>query len=827
MQLQRTVVKIPISGASGTSVACAKALAKVTIRSLQYDFEMECIALVLPRVGNITPSKHIPNTEFPELGQLKLADPKWYQPGAIDIIMSAADYAMIISDEVKQSATNGMVAQHTQLGWIIFGGLSDHKGMADTHKAQCYNTHIDLEHTLRLFWELEELNEHQTLTEDEVYCEKLFEQTTRRNSLGRYIVKLPVRKGVDLQQLAPSKQDALVLLEHTHRRLAREPELSTGYNKFMEEYRKLGHMEVSNDNNAIRMCYLPHHGVWKASSTTTKLRVVFNAARKYSTGVSLNDCLYTGPKLQNDLANILLNWRQHKFAFTGDIEKMYRQILVDREDTELQRIYWRTPTEDSPTSYTLLTVTYGTNCAPYLALKVLRRLANDEREKFPQAAKSLETEFYVDDVLSGGDTHADVINNIPQLKSLLQAGGFSLRKFNSNAIEVLNAIEPCDRDPSDSLELGMSDQTKALGIVWLTRTDMLTYSIDLDYSITCFNKRQLASDVARVFDPLGLVAPVTVRGKIFLQRLWDRKLDWGETLPQDLQHEWKSYRNELQQLQNLHIPRWLKVVANCTVELHAFSDASSAAYAAAIYIKVTTDGYTSVNLLMAKTKVAPLKRLSIPRLELCGARLAAVLLAKTKDALSFKFDRCLLWTDSVTALCWIRSSPGKLKQFVSNRVTQIQNVTSDAAWRYISTKDNPADCASRGISANNLLSNTLWWNGPAWLSLNEQYWPQHKINFPENIPETRKVTVCTVQLNNQDWLYTITTKYSSLDKLIAIIGWCLRFANKCRNKSSILTSFCTWPERYKALKILIKMTQQTEFKQEILALQQQQELSKK
>ncbi|XP_017489296.1 PREDICTED: uncharacterized protein LOC108377541 [Rhagoletis zephyria] len=295
MQLQRTVVKIPISGASGTSVACAKALAKVTIRSLQYDFEMECIALVLPRVGNITPSKHIPNTEFPELGQLKLADPKWYQPGAIDIIMSAADYAMIIRNEVKQSATNGMVAQHTQLGWIIFGGLSDHKGMADTHKAQCYNTHIDLEHTLRLFWELEELNEHQTLTEDEVYCEKLFEQTTRRNSLGRYIVKLPVRKGVDLQQLAPSKQDALVLLEHTHRRLAREPELSTGYNKFMEEYRKLGHMEVSNDNNAIRMCYLPHHGVWKASSTTTKLRVVFNAARKYSTGVSLNDCLYTGP----------------------------------------------------------------------------------------------------------------------------------------------------------------------------------------------------------------------------------------------------------------------------------------------------------------------------------------------------------------------------------------------------------------------------------------------------------------------------------------------------------------------------------------------------
>ncbi|XP_036319287.1 uncharacterized protein LOC118733814 [Rhagoletis pomonella] len=187
------------------------------------------------------------------------------------------------------------------------------------------------------------------MTEDEVYCENLFEQTTRRNSFGRYIVKLPVRKGGDLQQLAPSKQDALVLLEHTHRRLAREPELSTFYKKFMEEYRELGHMEVTHDNNDSHMCYLPHHGVGKASSTTTKLRVVFNAARKYSTGVSLNDCLYTGPKLQNDFASILLNWRQYKFAFTGDIEKMYRQILVDREDAELQRIYWRTPTEDSPT----------------------------------------------------------------------------------------------------------------------------------------------------------------------------------------------------------------------------------------------------------------------------------------------------------------------------------------------------------------------------------------------------------------------------------------------------------------------------------------------
>ncbi|XP_036320416.1 uncharacterized protein LOC118734872 [Rhagoletis pomonella] len=205
--------------------------------------------------------------------------------------------------------------------------------MTGAHKAQCYNTHIDLEHTLRLFWEPEELNERQTMTEDEVYCENLFKQTTRRNSLGRYIVKIPGRKGADLQQLASRKQDALLLLEHTHRGLAREPKLKTFYKKCM-----------TNHNNDSHMCYLPHHGVSKASSTTTILRVVFNAARKYSTGVSLNDCLYNGPKMQNDLANILLNWRQYKFSFTGDIEKIYGQILVDREcstSTNLLAYFYR------------------------------------------------------------------------------------------------------------------------------------------------------------------------------------------------------------------------------------------------------------------------------------------------------------------------------------------------------------------------------------------------------------------------------------------------------------------------------------------------------
>ncbi|XP_055622114.1 uncharacterized protein LOC129765719 [Toxorhynchites rutilus septentrionalis] len=405
------------------------------------------------------------------------------------------------------------------------------------------------------------------------------------------------------------------------------------YINFIEEYHRLGHMrEVVTDDETSQQYFIPHHCIIKPESTTTKLRVVFDASCPSSTGVSLNDALMVGPTVQDDLISLILRFRFHRYALIADIEKMYRMVEVQQHDRRLQRIFWRNHPNEPIRVFELCTVTYGTASAPYLATKCLKRLAELDGAKFPDAAVVLASDFYVDDLMSGVDTTEDGVKLYHELTRLLKNGGITLRKWSSNNSTILDHIPHDMRDDRSSVDLeSASTVIKTLGLVWEPRLDCFKFKVPL-WNRTEVYKRTVLSDLARIFDRIGLISPIIIAAKIFVQDLWKQKLSWDDPLSSDLQSQWQKYRHSLIGLENLRIPRWLAFSKTClSVELHGFCDASIKAYGACIYVRCThIDGQITSNLLAAKSKVAPLddqkrkkRSQTIPRLELSSALLLA------------------------------------------------------------------------------------------------------------------------------------------------------------------------------------------------------------
>ena len=307
--------------------------------------------------------------------------------------------------------------------------------------------------------------------------------------------------------------------------------------------------------SASPLYYLSHHAVWKGEGEKRKIRVVFNASSTTSSGLSLNDLLSPGPKLQASLWSMLTRWRLFQFAFSTDIVKMFRQILVHSADRDWQCILWRTDPSLTLSSFRLNTVTYGTASAPFLALRVLRQLAQDEKERFPLGSQVLLEHSYVDDLLAGGHDLEQAREVQRQLIGILTAGGFQLSKWATNH-ELLVPLET-----SESSKLFKeSDQYGALGLLWMSTSDMLSVKgpgLSSTSDDASWTKRMVLSELARLFDPMGWVAPVLVRGKILMQNLWLAGVDWDERIPPPLTNSWKSFRQDLQSLDNVRVPRWI------------------------------------------------------------------------------------------------------------------------------------------------------------------------------------------------------------------------------------------------------------------------------
>ncbi|GFU61514.1 integrase_H2C2 domain-containing protein [Trichonephila clavipes] len=320
-------------------------------------------------------------------------------------------------------------------------------------------------------------------------------------------------------------------------------------------------------------------------------------------------------------------------------------IWINPDQRKLQRILWRENMDEPIKTFELSTVTYGTTSAPFLATRTLKQLALDEAGNFPLGSSVVMSDMYIDDILT------------------------------------------------DSSEI------KVLGVYWNPKHDCFSFRVKIDLH-ELNTKRDVLSTIARIYDPLGLLGPVVAKAKIFLQKLWMLKIDWTDLLPDTINREWRQFVESLQVVNDININRCIVVEQPEVIELHGFSDASQSAYGAVVYCKsVTSDGKMLVNLIASKSRVAPTKQTTIPRLELCAAVLLAKLVHRVKQALKLNVTNTFLWSDSMIVLSWIRKESYQLKTFVANRIATIQEMTSSEQWRYVATEDNPADFVSRGMDS--------------------------------------------------------------------------------------------------------------------------------
>ncbi|XP_070519420.1 uncharacterized protein [Cardiocondyla obscurior] len=561
------------------------------------------------------------------------------------------------------------------------------------------------------------------------------------------------------------------------------------YVDFMKKYRILNHMTLLSNLpreivDTARPVFLPHYPVIRADSRTTKLRVVFNASAKTNKNLTLNEFMYTGPALQNDLFNILMNWREYRYVFAADVAKMYRQIRVNELDVPYQCIVWRDTPQSPVEEYALLTVTYGTRAAPFLALRVLRQLVADEGDKYPMGALVLQQDTFVDDVLFGEHDKQKIMQARTELISLLAKGGFTARKWASNDRHLLQEISPADHGLAWNAPVQESEEIKILGLLWNPERDAFEFKVNFE-APRKLTKRTVLSVIARLYDPMGWISPIVIVGKIQMQALWAHKYAWDDELPTPINSTMQHYFSSLKQIANITVPRWTHFAQGEEVQLHGFSDASEQAYGAVIYLRLTNkEGRIIVSLLASKTRVAPIKQLSIPRLELQAAVLLARLAVATRRARALAQVPVQCWCDSSIVLACLRQHPSKWKQFIANRVSEIQTLLPDTKWRHVPSESNPADLLSRGKPASELINLEIWWKGPTWLKKANNYWPSQLADGSIETTLEGKTARCNVHMAHpaDDILAEVSERLLSWTRIVRTVARVIKFVKLLKSK---------------------------------------------
>ena len=598
---------------------------------------------------------------------------------------------------------------------------------------------------------------------------------------GHYSMPLPFKGDPPL--LPDNKFVALRRLTNLTKRLKSDERYLQLYKDFIDKLMKNGHAErvidsqMSNDKG--QEWYIPHHGVFHPRKPD-KLRVVFDCSATFKEQ-SLNMNLLQGPDLTNKLIGVLCRFRQGRIAITCDIEQMFHQFFVHNEHRNYLRFLWWADDEMTKTTvYRMCVHLFGATSSPGCANFGLKQIAADNEHIFGEVvANFLRKDFYVDDGLKSVSTTEEAIKLVQQSQEMCRKGGLRLHKFSSNSKEVLCTIPPEDR-ASDLKDIDIfSDELPiefTLGVQWNIESDAFQFRITLcDKPLT---RRGILSTVSSVYDPLGFIAPVILVGKQILQQTCGDNSGWDDPIPDGLKMRWERWRSHLKELAEVRIKRCVipdefDKIDIC--EMHHFSDASTTGYGQCSYLRlVDTSGRVHCSLLMGKARVAPRKTITIPRLELTAAVVSVKVHSLLKQEYEFENAAHYFWTDSSVVLGYIMNNAKRFHVFVGNRVQQIRDQTSTSQWRYVTSKDNPADIASRGATASELV-HSQWFSGPQFLWSNEL--PPAK-DFSDEItlhddPEVKRVQVFSTAT-------TTTNQTSLLEKLSYFSHW-----NKVRRAVAI------------------------------------------
>ncbi|XP_066595949.1 uncharacterized protein [Prorops nasuta] len=776
----------------------AKGIAKITFQSIHGQFRKSLTCLIVPHISGFIPNEVFPREDARVPSNIKLADPQFHLPQRVDLLIgSGATLSLLCVGQINLSRNEcDLYAQKTLLGWVIVGEASSRR--------QRKEEFCRLANIIRCFAApgVKQKKQNRIVSDE---CEIHYKLNTTRDSDGRYIVRLPFKD--NRPDLGNTKAVAMRRFYGLIRKFKNDPEMAKIYWSVMQEYIDKGHMALVN-SEVEEGYYLPHHAVIINDSITTKVRVVFDASAKGDKGVSLNEVLLTGPVIQDKLTEHLIRIRLKRYMITADIEKMYRQILVHPDDRRYQRIVWFHQNEIR--TFELKTVTFGVSSSSFLAIRTLKQLAEDEGDKYPIGARVLKENLYVDDLLAGANTLQEIIKIREELIALLRKGGFKIRKWASNNPQ---AVEFTDKKMSDIQFL--KDETtikKTLGICWNAANDEFSYNVQSRDTTEKVTKRIILSEVAKIYDPIGLLGPITFMAKVIVQECWKSKVHWDETLSLALREKWSVFARQLSLLSELTVKRYLLADSAREIQIHGFCDASKLGYGACLYIRsIGEGGHIITRLICSRSRVASLKEISIPRMELNGALTLVRLYEEIRSLMKIRIEKIIFWCDSTIVLHWIKESPLALKTYEANRVKEIQSLRETVEWKHIRTQENPADCLSRGQMANEFLKNRTWFEGPAWLKQQESSWPISIMIYKQN-DEGERVEMCFLAENDK---IKIIEQFSSYSKLVRVIAYCMRFVKE-NKKRGVLSN-----EEIKQAEVrLIRMIQNERFSAELKCLRE-------
>ena len=761
-----------------------------TVSSLtDNNWSMTITAAVKPQVTADSPRRHLKDVkELPHLQGLDFADPHYHEPRRVDLLLDVGVLDSVLLPERKKGPPNTPTAWNTKLGWGVMG-------MYPINPIVCSNTAAvnvlqqqteakQLNLMLERFWLIEDMIQPRsfTFTAMEAAVQQHYKDTHKFSTPhGRYVVTLP-RKATDLQ-LGDSRRTAISRYVRNEQSLSRKGQLEQ-FNTILQGYLSQGHaQQVTTQEMEMptqQTYYLPMHSVFKQSSTSTKMRIVFDASCPSSSGASLNDLLAVGPTLHPNLDRILIRFRSYRVALSGDIKQMYREVLLSPQDRQQHRFVWRPSPSEPLADYCMNRVTFGVSASPYAAVRTLQQTVEDFSTPESDVSWHIKNSFYVDDLLAGADTVNAAIKLQQDIRTTLLKAGFDIRKWRSSSAVVLDSIPQELQETLPIQELvdhHSSTYSKTLGIGWDQLVDEFLTHVKLppDYIST---KRGIVSDTARLYDVLGWLSPFIIRMKLLFQQLWKEKMDWDTTLEQKFVTLHQQWRLELTSLGHISIPRcYFTLMASTSTQLHGFSDASETAYASAVYIRSTyPDGNAVVRIVVAKTKVAPLNQVTLTRLELCAAEMLSELLKTVMESLEIPSKDVFAWCDNTTVIAWLRSPPSNFKTFVANRIASASRNISISSWRYTPSEDNSADCATRGLTADELKNHELWWKAPPWLNVNPITIP-FQPNAGHSHEEEKPLAAYSIVATTVSWWEKKAKSYITLLHSTAYI---FRFIGNCR-----------------------------------------------
>ncbi|XP_058827651.1 uncharacterized protein LOC131687579 [Topomyia yanbarensis] len=656
-------------------------------------------------------------------------------------LLIGLDHPRLLTATKQRASKVGPVAAKTPIGWVIYGRTNSR------HQGEIYSCVVEeqdsLREEMRKYFSTEEFGVKVSTTnqqsEEDRRAEKLIKETMKYDG-SQYEIGLLWKQARPIMPKSESFKGALKRLEYTETKMRKNPEFAQWYTDKIKEYVEKGYARKLTANEITlttdKTYYLPHFAVVNPNKTPLKPRLVFDAAAKVQ-GLSLNTELLSGPDNLTSLFGILLRFREGKCAVAGDIQEMFSQIKIRKEDQEAQRFLWR---------------------------DVKNANAENYRDCDPVAANAIIKQHYVDDYLDSFSTAEEASAVTFGVIKIHEAAHFTLRNITSNDAEMLDVL-PERNVARQSTQKEFIEKTatseKVLGVYWDTTQDTIGYRIADFKSNAIPTKREVLSTIARIFDPLGLIAHITIGGKLLMQQAWKEE----------------------------------------------------SAFAAAAYIRAETLHGYDVSLIAAKTRVAPNKAMSIPRLELQAAVLGTRLKTTVLKELRLNITNVTMWTDSTTVLSWIRSDHRRYKTFVANRVSEILDDTTISQWRWVPSGMNPADEATRNIQP----TESIWYTRATYLNTKVESWPKEKGAVIETSEEKR---VCSVQEIQPANIIMHTTWCSDWGRLKKAVCYWLKYMEKLRTKVSNSRYYETiTSDHYKRAEILLlQQAQQEAFPSELVAL---------